>query len=106
MNLKRIGKNVKKYRKKLGLTQSQLAEMVQLSTVHISHIETGTVSMSLDCLLALCNALQVTPNEILLGEYVLDCNETNSLLNESSAYLNQDDQLLLVQFSEFLSSRH
>ena len=36
-----IGKTVKSYRKKLGLTQSELAEMVDLSDQHISRIESG-----------------------------------------------------------------
>ena len=45
MNLQNIGNNIKKLRLEKKLTQSQLAEMTNISTVHMSHIETGNVSM-------------------------------------------------------------
>lgn len=69
MNNKLIGRNIKKYRKELGLTQERLAELLDVSTVHLSHIEGGSVSMSLDLLLRICEALSVTPNHILSGAY-------------------------------------
>ena len=71
MNKNIIGENIQKHRKELGLTQAELAEMVQISTVHMSHIETGTASLSLSTLLNLCVALKVTPNDLLLGTYPL-----------------------------------
>ena len=47
MNNKIIGLNVKKFRKERHLTQEALAERLDISTVHMSHIEGGSVSMSL-----------------------------------------------------------
>lgn len=45
LNLKIIGNNIKKFRKAKGFTQAQLAEMIDISTIHMSHLETGSVSM-------------------------------------------------------------
>ena len=64
-----IGINIKKYRKSAGLTQERLAELLDISTVHMSHLECGHVSMSMDLLLKLCAILNVTPNHILHGTY-------------------------------------
>ena len=72
MNLKSLGLNIKKYRKGLKYTQLELAERTNLSTVHISHIENGSVKMSVDTLISMCNVLKVTPNDILEGQYEID----------------------------------
>lgn len=69
MNNKIIGINVKKYRRAAGLTQKTLAEKLNISTVHMSHIECGHVSMSIEILVSLCEILKVTPNHILNGVY-------------------------------------
>lgn len=42
-NIRKIfGENVKFYRKKQGISQEQLAELLEISTNHLSVIETGT----------------------------------------------------------------
>ena len=47
------------------MTQEQLAEKLQLSTSFLGHIERGTRKASLETLIALCNALDVSPNYLL-----------------------------------------
>ena len=64
-----IGLNVKKYRRAAYLTQEKLAEKLEISTVHMSHIECGYVSMSLEILVKLCEILHATPNQILNGAF-------------------------------------
>lgn len=70
MDNKIVGLNVKKYRRAACLTQEKLAEMLNISTVHMSHIECGHVSMSIEILISLCEILKVTPNHILNGVFV------------------------------------
>ena len=62
-----IGQNIKKQRTKLGLKQRELAERANVSSQHISHIETGRAQLSLPTLVAISNALQIDCNT-LLGE--------------------------------------
>lgn len=69
MELDKIGKNIKRLRKAQGLTQEELSAKAEISKNHLSRIETGTGSMSLDSLIVIANALNTTPDSILLGEY-------------------------------------
>ncbi len=59
-----IGKRLRAARKKRNLTQEQVAEKVDLSARHISGIERGVAPVSLPYLVRVCNALDVTPDDI------------------------------------------
>lgn len=60
-----IGQQVRKSRKARGLSQEQLAEMVNISTTHMSHIETGNTKLSLPVLVDIANALDVRTDDLL-----------------------------------------
>ncbi len=66
INYRKIGSRITQKRKELELTQSQLAEIVNLSKNHISNIESGG-SYSLDTFLIICDALKITPDYVLFG---------------------------------------
>jgi transcriptional regulator with XRE-family HTH domain len=104
MNLKQIGTNIKTYRKEKKMTQAQLAELAQISVIHVSHIENGTVAMSLETMLSICRALNTTPNDILLGEYLYP-DVDDMLFNEPSNHLSFDDKLLLQQIFKLMETR-
>lgn len=67
LNAKKLGSQIKKYRKRCGLTQVQLAEGTGLSPTHISHIETGNSLPSLEVFIKISNILTVSPNNLLEG---------------------------------------
>lgn len=46
MDYKLLGKNIKEARKSLKMTQEQLAEQIDVSTVFISQIENGSRSQA------------------------------------------------------------
>ena len=46
MDYYKIGQRVRKIRKAKGLSQENLAEMLDISVTHMSHIETGNTKMS------------------------------------------------------------
>lgn len=69
MNKMNIGKNLKTLRKLRNMTQSELAAKIEVSTDHISHAEIGYGTLSLTRMLEICKLLEVTPNDILSGEY-------------------------------------
>lgn len=66
LNYQLVGKRLRAIRKKRGFTQERLAEMAGISPQHCSGIETGAAKVSLPALIQLCNALDTTPNEVLL----------------------------------------
>ena len=47
MDYYKIGQKIRKIRKAHGLSQEELAEKVNISTTHMSHIETGNTKLSL-----------------------------------------------------------
>lgn len=54
-----FGKRVKQLRRDRGLTQAQLAEVVDLSVNYISQIETGEASPTFQTIVRLAEALRV-----------------------------------------------
>lgn len=63
-----IADNVKLYRKKRKLTQTQLAELADLSVDSIKRIEAGQRSMSLENFLRLAEALEAPLPFLLHGQ--------------------------------------
>lgn len=59
-----FGLNVVYYRKKLRLSQSQVAEMVDIHRTYVSSIELGKVSVSFDILFKLAEVLQIPPSKL------------------------------------------
>lgn len=63
-----LARNVKYYRKKLGLSQERLAEMANLHPTYISNIEQGKRNLSLQTLCDIARALGVdTPTLISIS---------------------------------------
>lgn len=67
MNNQRFGQNIRVCRIYRGMSQRELANASGLSLSHVSHLETGRISASLDVLLTLCIIFMVTPNDLLKG---------------------------------------
>lgn len=64
-NLKVLGERIKQYRKKRGLTQVELAVIVNVSTGYIGSIEQGLRYPSLRLLEKLARALKIPPRDLL-----------------------------------------
>lgn len=65
MNYYEIGQRIRKKRKAQGLSQEELAEMIGISTTHMSHIETGNTKLSLPVFVSIANALSCRTDELL-----------------------------------------
>ena len=63
-----IGKKLLLIRKRIGMTQAEVAESAGLSDRTYADIERGTVNMRTETLLRICNVLHITPDEILTEE--------------------------------------
>lgn len=62
---RKIGNKLLYFRKRSGLTQMEIAELAGLSDRAYAEIERGNVNMRVDTALRICEALHITPNEIL-----------------------------------------
>ena len=59
-----LGLNIAYYRKEKGLSQSKLAELVNISRTHMSRIETADCAVSLDVVFDICDALDLKPSKL------------------------------------------
>lgn len=64
-----LGKNIKKFRQLKGLRQSDLAEICDCSDSHIGQIENARGIPSLDTVVKISNALEVTVDRLLKESY-------------------------------------
>ena len=92
INVRKIfGENVKKYRKQLGLSQEQLAEKLEISTNHLSVIETGTKFVTYKLLEKIVLELNVLPASLF------QCTQTaindESLQNKINSVIDQEIEL-------------
>lgn len=69
LKYKEIGLKIAYYRKKKGYTQTQLAEMVGISSNYLSLIERGNKwqSYSMETLFKIAEALEITVSELFFG---------------------------------------
>ncbi len=69
MDIKIIfGENVKKYRKQKGITQTQLAEILEVEQKHISFIENGNSFPSSNLIGKIAEALNIAPMKLFSFE--------------------------------------
>lgn len=61
---RQLGLNIAYYRKQRGLSQLQLAEMIDISRTHMSRIEIADCAVSLDVVFNICDALSITPGKL------------------------------------------
>ena len=64
-NLKAVGARIRDARKNRGLSQSDLAEKLDISLSHMGNIETGRKNFGVDILMRITGVLQVSADELL-----------------------------------------
>ncbi len=82
MDLRDVGLRIKKTREAKGLTQEELAALVDLSPTHISVIERGQKIPKLDTFVAITNALDVSADSLLRD---VVAQSVNGVVNDLSA---------------------
>ena len=65
IDLEIIGSRIKAARRKRKLSQAELAELLNISSVHVSKIELGKTNFGVDILMKITEVLQVSADELL-----------------------------------------
>lgn len=65
-NNQKIGNKLFSIRKEAGLTQAEVAEKANISDRTYADIERGDSNMRAESMINICNALQITPNDIFV----------------------------------------
>ena len=103
INYKDIGRRISKERHNKNLRQEELAEMSNLSTVHLAHIEGGTTKLGLSAVINIANALGVSADALLSG-VCYKCKEI--LMDELAEIINEctPEQInLIIQIAKVIS---
>ena len=88
-NIRKIfGKNVKFYRKKQGLSQEQLAELLEISTTHLSVIETGIKFVTYKLLEKIVQELKVLPSSLFYCSEIAE--KDNSNINKINTIIAEE----------------
>ena len=85
MDYKLLGQRIRAARLAAGLSQEQLAEMVGLTSQHISHTEVASTQISLPALVKIANALHTSVDKLL-----------SDSLQDSKAHLMADVQIIFA----------
>ena len=92
MDQVKIGKFIADCRKKTNLTQMQLAEKLNITDRAISKWETGKSLPDSSIMLALCDVLSISVNDLLCGEVVTMDNYNKELENNLLEIIKQKEQ--------------
>ena len=97
-----IGAKIRYYRVQKGMSQEQLAERIQSIAQYIGYVERGEKSPSLKVIIMISNALNVSTDDLLSTnliinrneavdlpyDYLLDCTaEENRIINDAAISL-------------------
>jgi len=63
----RFGNNLRRHRRRAGLTQAELARRAELSRVSIGMLERGEADPRLDTILRVCGGVECSPDVLLVG---------------------------------------
>ena len=102
---KHIGEIYQQHRIRNNLTQNQVAELTGLEPRHISQIERGMSKGSIDTLIKLCNAYQITPDIILYDLLDDDVKRTVSIYDEKFKKLSKRDKESILHFIDYFLSK-
>ena len=103
-DLHTIGNRLLMIRKRMGMTQAEVAEAAGLSDRTYTDIERGTVNMRTETILRICNVLHITPDEILTEESVSLTAQQEDLWVRLNACNPKDKETALHLLSVYLKS--
>ncbi|WP_425803118.1 helix-turn-helix domain-containing protein [Desulfitobacterium sp. Sab5] len=100
IDYKELGERIAKRRKVLNLTQDDVAEATGLSNNHISNIENNHSIPSIETLIKICEALDITPDYFLLG---IIKHTNDSLLSQINQKIKLCDEKKLELVDHFIT---
>ena len=120
LDFRAIGQRIKIARIKKRLTQDTVSELINITPSHMSNIETGKSTVSLQTLIAIANVLRVSIDELLcdvildskvifekeLSEVLKDCNEYETRVLVDILKASKDSIRSVKMFQNKLENRY
>ena len=99
-----IGNKLFSFRKRMGMTQAEVAETAGLSDRTYADIERGTVNMRIETILHICDALHITPDEILTEKDSDQISRQDEIWERLNSCSPKDKETALRILSVYLQS--
>ena len=103
-DLHSVGNKLQMIRKRMGMTQAEVAEAAELSDRTYADIERGYVNMRIETILRICNVLHITPDELFIEEASSLSSQQDDLWARLTACNPKDRETALQLLSVFLKS--
>ena len=96
-----IGKRIKRYRTDKKMSQEDLGEVVHATPVYLSYIENGSRSPSLELLVMIANALDVSADDLLTDNLKHSSSPVNTELHDLILDCNDDEKDILIKLARY-----
>ena len=99
-----IGKRIKSYRSIKNLSQEDLGELVSINYRHISNIENGRRFPSLELIVAIANALDISADDLLTDNLKHSSSPVDTEIHDLLLDCNHDEKAILTRTLTFLKA--
>ncbi len=102
MDYQEVGRRLAARRRALGMKQAQVSERCGINDNYISNIERAVSIPSLDVFMRLCDALETTPDAMLLGTALCADREAWRAVTEQLRGLTPQQLRLVERFIQWV----
>ena len=97
-----IGRRIKHYRTEKKMSQEDLGNIVCVNNEHISRIESGKKNLSLELLILIANALDVSADDLLTDNLKHSSSPVGTEIHDLLLDCNHDEKAILTRTLTFL----
>ena len=103
---KLVGKRIQEARIACGLTQAELAQQLDITTKHMSALETGNRSPKLETFVDIANAVHCDPNMLLVDVINYDARAEYEELRDKLSKLPAAEQRRILKIIDLIASEY
>jgi transcriptional regulator with XRE-family HTH domain len=104
LNYVLLGERIRNRRRQTNIKQNVLAERLEISNNYLSGIERGREKPSLEILVKICNALEITPDYLLMG--CMHSNNVPQSITEGLRLCSPEDIDLIKTMVQYMVSKN
>ncbi len=104
INIKEMGRYIKHYRLQKALTQEKLADRTGLSLQYIGNIERGATTSSMETIIKICYALDITPNQLFIPTSKLSRAAHIQQISEMLENRSDNEIRHIIKYIEFIQN--
>ena len=106
MDCKLVGRRIQEARNACDMTQAELAQQLNITTKHMSALETGNRSPKLETFVEIANALHCDPNMLLVDVIDYDARAEYEELRDKLSRLPAAEQKRLIKIVDLIADEY